>query len=36
MKKFAKLISLFLVLVVAAALFTACVPSTIEDAKAKM
>ena len=36
MKKIVKSISLVLVLVVAAAMFAACVPSTIEDAKIKM
>ena len=36
MKKFVKFTSLALVLVLAVAMFAACVPSTIEAAKAKM
>ena len=36
MKKFAKFMSLALVLVVVVAMLVACVPSTIEDAKIKM
>ena len=36
MKKFVKFTSLVLILVLAVAMFAACVPSTIEDAKAKM